>query len=151
GVVGTAKKAYGVWRVRGIAGVIAQARWAKVVANNTSSENRNDYSLWVQKYDTLDEKKIARIREDIATWSDGPVISIVMPVYNPPLELLREAVDSISAQPYTRRELCIADDASSNEDVREYLKALSDQDDSIKVIFRETNGHISAASNSALS
>ncbi|WP_122499480.1 glycosyltransferase [Pseudomonas viridiflava] len=151
GVVGTAKKAYGVWRVRGIAGVIAQARWAKVVANNTSSENRNDYSLWVQKYDTLDEKKIARIREDIATWSDGPVISIVMPVYNPPLELLREAVDSISAQLYTRWELCIADDASSNEDVREYLKALSDQDDRIKVIFRETNGHISAASNSALS
>ncbi len=150
GVLSTARKAYGVWRLRGMTGVIAQAKWAKVVANNASIENRNDYSSWVRNYDTLDERKIARIRKDLETWAEAPVISIVMPVFNPPLDLLIEAVESISAQLYSHWELCIADDASTNKDVLEYLKSLPLQDDRIKVTFREKNGHISAASNSAL-
>ncbi|WP_122558820.1 glycosyltransferase, partial [Pseudomonas viridiflava] len=46
--------------------------------------------------------------------------------------------------------LCIADDASTHLDVTEYLRTLSAQEDRIKVIFRDHNGHISAASNLAL-
>ncbi|WP_122490562.1 glycosyltransferase [Pseudomonas viridiflava] len=150
GFTGTAKKAFKVWRVRGVAGVIAQARWAKGEAMQGANGNRNDYSLWVKTYDILDEKKVARITDDLNTWDDGPVISIIMPVFNPPLDLLREAVESVRAQLYPHWELCIADDASTHLDVTEYLRTLSAQEDRIKVIFRDHNGHISAASNSAL-
>ncbi|MCQ2990014.1 glycosyltransferase [Pseudomonas tremae] len=150
GVSGTAKKAYRVWRARGIAGVIAQARWAKTSTVQAMPGNRNDYALWVQQYDTLDDVKINRINDDIAHWGEGPVISIIMPVYNPPLDLLREAVESVRAQLYPQWELCLADDASTDPEVIEYLKSLSALDDRIKVVFREHNGHISAASNSAL-
>ncbi|KPB74945.1 glycosyltransferase [Pseudomonas cannabina] len=146
GLFSTAGKAYRVWQARGLAGVIAQARWAK----GDAIGNRNDYALWVEKYDTLDDAKIEVISGDIARWGDSPVISIIMPVYNPPLDLLREAVESVCAQLYPRWELCLADDASTDQEVIDYLKSLNAMDDRIKVVFREHNGHISAASNSAL-
>ncbi|MEE4676791.1 glycosyltransferase [Pseudomonas alliivorans] len=150
GLSGTAKKAFKVWRARGIAGVIAQAKWAKGEAAHESKGNRNDYALWVERYDTLDEAGISHITNDVADWTDSPVISVIMPVYNPPLDLLREAIESVRAQLYTRWELCISDDASSEPGIIEFLKEIAAQDDRIKVIFREHNGHISAASNSAL-
>ncbi|KPC28513.1 Group 2 family glycosyl transferase [Pseudomonas syringae pv. cilantro] len=150
GLFSTTKKAYRVWRARGIAGVIAQARWAKGAAATGAYGNRHDYALWVKKYDTLNDEKISLINDDIARWDDSPVISIIMPVYNPPLELLREAVESVREQLYPQWELCLADDASTDQEVIDYLKSLSALDERIKIVFREHNGHISAASNSAL-
>ncbi|KPW56858.1 Glycosyl transferase, group 2 family protein [Pseudomonas syringae pv. broussonetiae] len=157
GLSSTAKKAYQVWRLRGIAGVIAQARWVQGEAQHAfvGSEtrevpDRHDYSRWVQYYDTLGEVEINRINEHMNRWIEYPLISIIMPVYNPPLDLLREAVDSVRSQLYTNWELCLADDASTNPAVIEYLKSLKAQDKRIKVVFRGSNGHISQASNSAL-
>lgn len=144
GLLGTAKKAYRVWQVKGVAGVIAQARWTRL------NDDRHNYDLWVKQYDTLDDAKIGRIKDDIARWGNEPVISVIMPVYNPPLGLLREAIESVRTQLYPHWELCLADDASTDKDVIDYLKSLSLLDGRIKVIFREHNGHISAASNSAL-
>jgi GT2 family glycosyltransferase len=51
---------------------------------------------------------------------------------------------------YPHWELCIADDASSQLHVKQILEEYSTKDQRIKVIFRRKNGHISAASNSAL-
>ena len=76
--------------------------------------------------------------------------SVVMPVYNPPLDYLRQAIESVQAQVYPHWEICIADDASPNAAVRELLTELAAQDPRIKLVFREKNGHISAATNSAL-
>ncbi|WP_415915437.1 glycosyltransferase [Pseudomonas amygdali] len=157
GLSSTAKKAYQVWRLRGLAGVIAQARWVQGEAQHAFVESetrevpdRHDYSRWVQYYDTLGEVEINRINEHMNRWIEYPLISIIMPVYNPPLDLLREAVDSVRSQLYTNWELCLADDASTNPAVIEYLKSLKAQDKRIKVVFRGSNGHISQASNSAL-
>ncbi|AHG42571.1 glycosyl transferase family 2 [Pseudomonas syringae CC1557] len=157
GLSSTAKKAYQVWRLRGLTGVIAQARWVRGEAQHAfvGSElrevpDRHDYSRWVQYYDTLGDAEISRINEHMNRWVEYPLISIIMPVYNPPLDLLREAVDSVRAQLYTNWELCLADDASTNPAVIEYLKSLKAQDKRIKVVFRGSNGHISQASNSAL-
>jgi len=79
-----------------------------------------------------------------------PLISIVMPVYNPNLAWLEEAIQSLQSQVYTYWELCIADDCSTDSQVRAFLEQLMDSDKRINVIFRKENGHISAASNSAL-
>ncbi|MET0540678.1 MAG: glycosyltransferase family 2 protein, partial [Variovorax sp.] len=57
---------------------------------------------------------------------------------------------SVRAQLYPRWELCIADDASPSDEVRDVLRQYSESDPRIKVVFRPKNGHISAASNSAL-
>lgn len=112
--------------------------------------DRNDYQKWIERYDTLDAKGLEEIRKDIESFQSKPKISVVMPVYNAPLKFLEEAVNSVRGQLYDNWELCIADDASTDLSIRPFLEALEKQDSRIKVVYRTDNGHISAASNSAL-
>ena len=78
-----------------------------------------------------------------------PKISVVMPVYDPPLEFLRQGIDSILNQVYQNWEFCIADDCSNNPNIREILTEIANTDSRIKLTFRSENGNISAATNSA--
>ena len=73
-----------------------------------------------------------------------------MPTFNPPDCWLRKAIESVRNQLYPDWELCIADDASHQPHVRAILKEYQELDKRIKIVFRDVNGHISAASNSAL-
>jgi glycosyltransferase involved in cell wall biosynthesis len=73
-----------------------------------------------------------------------------MPTYNPKKEWLIAAIESVRNQNYRNWELCVADDASSEEAGKHILSEYARKDSRIKVVFRETNGHISEASNSAL-
>lgn len=109
------------------------------------------YKDWIKHRDTLNEADLEEYLKRIDLMDEKPEISIVMPVYNPPVKLLEEAIQSVLDQVYPYWELCIADDASTNKNVAALLKKYADSDTRIKVIFREKNGHISAASNSALS
>lgn len=77
-------------------------------------------------------------------------ISVIMPVYNPKLEHLHEAVESVFRQSHDKWELCIADDCSTDPEVLDYLKNLQERDKRVKVAFRTENGHISRSSNTAL-
>ena len=79
-----------------------------------------------------------------------PIFSIIVPVYNPNLEFLSKAIASIEKQTYPYWELCLADDASNDSTVKEWLSTYSRYNPKVKLCFRESNGHISAASNSAL-
>ena len=79
-----------------------------------------------------------------------PLISILLPVYNPDLKFLEAAIESVRNQVYPRWELCVADDASTNAEVRPFLQEVARLDARIKTTFRGENGHISACSNSAL-
>ena len=108
-----------------------------------------EYSQWVEKYDTLDDTSRQAFVTAVETLQN-PLISVVMPVYNPPVQLLREAIESVQQQLYSNWELCIADDLSDQEEVRQLIAEFAQKDSRIKYVFRETNGHISQASNSAL-
>ena len=57
---------------------------------------------------------------------------------------------SVRHQLYDKLELCIADDASPGPHVREIVQQAAAEDHRVKWVRRSTNGHISAASNSAL-
>lgn len=112
--------------------------------------NQNDYNRWIACYDRLDEKKRLTILSAIGLMPHKPTISVIMPVYDPPLKFFKQAIESIKSQLYPCWELCIADDCSNNEQVRRLIMEYAAQDSRIKYCFRETNGHISQASNSAL-
>ena len=79
-----------------------------------------------------------------------PRISVIMPVFNAGGTWLRLAVESVRQQVYPSWELCIADDASTLTHVKSILAGYSKEDPRIKVVYREVNGHISAALNTAL-
>ena len=79
-----------------------------------------------------------------------PLISIVMPTYNTPIPYLKECIESVLIQSYSNWELCIADDASSSKEVVKTIKDYMTSDKRIKLVERKDNGHISAATNSAI-
>ena len=111
---------------------------------------RFDYAAWLKSYDTLSVADVDKMKIKISEQKHQPLISIVMPTYNPNTTWLIEAIESVQAQIYTNWELCIADDCSTNPKVRETLQLKAMEDQRIKLVLREQNGHISAASNSAL-
>lgn len=109
-----------------------------------------DYGDWAVRCDSRSAERMDQLRPAIAAWPLRPLISIVMPVYNPPLELLHEAIQSVRDQIYPHWELCIADDATPGDTVWAFLQAEAAADPRIRIVRREANGHISQASNSAL-
>ncbi len=160
----TLQKVFNLYQREGISGVhqglhrvrlTAKLQTVLVAADGASDTkvvavDRNDYTEWVRRYDTLNDAARERIRQHIAVMDSPPLISVVMPTYNPNPIWLIEAIESVQKQLYPHWELCIADDASPNPAIRPLLEKFAREDARIKVVFREKNGHISAASNSAL-
>ena len=116
----------------------------------TQSDDALDYSKWVQKYDTINDDMRAKIGSHIARMPNKPLFSVVMPVYNPYLKYLDKTIRSVTAQLYPNWELCIADDASTDPGIRSVIDHHATKDSRIKVVYRNKNGHISRATNSAL-
>ncbi len=109
-----------------------------------------DYQEWIRFCDTITENDILAFKKEADELEIKPLISVVMPVFNPPKKFLIKAIESVTSQAYQNWELCIADDASTKKYIRPLLKSYARKDSRIKVTFRKTNGHISVASNSAI-
>ncbi|NMO20389.1 glycosyltransferase [Pyxidicoccus fallax] len=108
------------------------------------------YEDWIRQYETLTDAAREELRGAVAALPYQPLVSVVMPTYNTPAVWLRRALDSVRAQLYPHWELCIADDASPSPEVRQVLEEYAHRDERIRFVVRPENGHISAASNSAL-
>ena len=78
-----------------------------------------------------------------------PLISVVVPVYNVPTEYLEACINSVLRQTYDNWELCMADDCSTQRNVRRTLKKF-ENNKKIKIVYRNENGHISRCTNTAL-
>jgi O-antigen biosynthesis protein len=139
------KKAIGLYRCEGLDGIKRG-----LLTIRSLGRRRNDYERWIRLYDTLGAGERAVLGEAVARLAVKPLISVVMPVYNPPPAWLDAAIESVRRQIYPHWQLCIADDASTDAAIRPLLERHAAEDGRIAVVFRERNGHISAASNSAL-
>lgn len=123
---------------------------ARVKGFSWKPEIKDEYGKWLESFDIVSEEQRERMLHDISEMKDPPLISIIMPVYNPPLRFLEDAIKSVLGQIYPFWELCIADDRSPNKAVRQLILKHAKQDPRIKYVFRNENGHISEASNSAI-
>lgn len=157
GIKATVSKALRVFKQEGLSGVKRRLISVQMLANQLPVNDlsghvidRNDYTEWTRRYDTMTDENRNILKARVADITQRPLISVVMPVYNPKTEWLIEAIESVCKQIYPHWELCIADDASPDKAIRPILECYAEKDLRIKVLFREQNGHISAASNSAL-
>lgn len=114
------------------------------------NELERTYLEWVARYDTPTPGERIALRRRLRATLELPRISILLPIYNPDLARLEEAIASVRAQSYDQWELCLADDASTDEASRPFLESVAASDPRVRLTFREQNGHIAAASNSAL-
>lgn len=158
GLPATAAKAAAAYRRDGIAGLQRGVALVEAVQMGNpngvpvadGASDRNDYAEWLRRYDLLDDERRAALRTRQELFAVRPLISVVMPTYNPNPAWLVEVIESVRQQIYPHWELCIADDCSSDAAIRPILERYQREDSRIKVVFREQNGHISAASNSAI-
>ena len=108
------------------------------------------YTEWIKCHDTLTPEVRLALGERMGQLQHCPRIAVIMPVYNPNLVWLKEAIESVKTQIYPHWELCIADDASTDPAVKQLLREEAEREPRIQLTLRERNGHISACSNSAL-
>ncbi|MEA1983318.1 MAG: glycosyltransferase family 2 protein [Campylobacterota bacterium] len=110
---------------------------------HTLQESSDTYHHWIEQHEA-----------DISATSPleySPLISIITPIFNTQEEYLIDMFKSVLAQSYSNWELCLADDASTQSKTLQIVKQYSQKYPNIKVSYRVYNGHISSASNSALS
>jgi len=150
---------YAVLKVKGIRYVLAKLlKKLYVKLDNsqpsievlpTASSSDEPYSRWLSK-NFPREADLRKMAETVDIFKYKPVISIIIPVFNPPEQFLREAIESVLKQVYPYWELCITDDASTKPYVKSVLEEYISKDPRIKIVFRDENGHISRASNAAI-
>jgi GT2 family glycosyltransferase len=112
--------------------------------------DRAAYRRWTRRFDRLSGADLRAIDDATSRLAYKPLLSVLMPVYNTDERWLRAAIGSVQHQIYANWELCIADDHSSDPRVAGVLRQIASQDSRLRLHFRDVNGHISAASNSAL-
>lgn len=103
----------------------------------------------------LEKNKLTSSRQNsaqkgITAFHYKPVISIIMPVYNVEEKWLEKAIKSVQNQWYSKWELCICDDASTEEHVKKVLEKFAAGDPRIKIKYRQHNGGIVKTTNDAL-
>ena len=137
---------------KGVRHTVERAANSIVVGVNRRADRADNqrYAEWIGRFDTLTETHRQNLASHLNQFKYRPLISVLMPVYNTPEIWLRRAIESVQKQLYPEWELCIADDASNEIQVREILEEYAASDSRLKVHYRSRNGHISAASNSAL-
>lgn len=123
-------------------------RGLKFILGIKSTETKS-YEIWFDK-NYPKAVHLEQFKTELRSFGFQPTISIILPVYNPPIAFFKKAVESVKQQVYPNWELCISDDFSPNEEVRNLIKEYAADDKRIKYVFREVNGHISENSNSAL-
>ena len=113
-----------------------------------NQRKQNDYERWIlmnepDKIELEEQKTLSKI------FKYRPLISIIMPVYNPPASILEEAIKSVLEQTYDNWELCLVD-GNSGDDIKSIIKKLAQKNSRIKVKYLEFNLGISDNSNIAL-
>ena len=114
----------------------------------TTGVMEKSYPLWVE----FDEPRALEKMKQTFTQAQSEVkFSIILPTYNTDPIYLKECIDSVLQQTHKNWELCIADDASTNAETISTLKSYAQKHANIKLNLLSENGHISKASNAALS
>ena len=134
-----ARRAVSVAREGAIAGVLERH-----LVEQTQYTN---YAAWCARYEPAEATDFSPRIEALAR---RPLISILLPVWNPQAQFLAEAIASVRVQAYPDWELCVVDDASTAAGVGQHLERESGSDPRIRVRRRASNGGIAQATNDAL-
>ena len=158
-----ARKTEHTFRLEGFAGV---RRRAKGMLQPHGSVNKSpsyhptstlapdvadrSYVNWVVAFDSFDASRLGQLQIQQAALNVHPLVSIVMPVFNPQPNDLQRAIESVQSQIYENWELCICDDASTECSTKEILESFAGVDARVRLAFHSKNKHISEATNSAI-
>ena len=111
---------------------------------------RLDHSIQYQIYQAKQELTNLDQKFEPSVFAFQPQISVIIPIFNVDPAWLDACINSVFGQIYENWELCLYDDASTNEETLECLRKWAEHDSRISVTYGKENLHISGASNNAL-
>ena len=97
---------------------------------------REQYPALVRN-NRLRASELVRLRVETSNFEYRPLLSVLLPVFNPEQEWLERGLDSMVRQVYPGWELCVCSDGSTEERVREILNRYERLDERIKVTHLE--------------
>ncbi|WP_315072957.1 glycosyltransferase [uncultured Clostridium sp.] len=118
-----------------------------VITEDTIDYDRIGNEIFLKQQNEYSKEDILSI---IGDFEMKPLISVIMPIYNPPIKWLVKAIESLQNQYYDNWELCAVDDGSKDGRAVSIIEKIAENDPRIKIIRAESNGGISAASNISL-
>ncbi|MFH1019916.1 MAG: glycosyltransferase [Pseudomonadota bacterium] len=107
-----------------------------------------EYRLWLCRNRFFTKQGLRDLHREAQRFRAKPLISVIMPVYNPDPAEFQQAIESLLWQAYPHWELCIADDRSTNRDYLRVLGRLRDR--RIKVYLNRRHAGIAGTSQHAL-
>lgn len=102
--------------------------------------NSVQYRKWRKNNEKYNLVQVGRI---IQSFAQSPKVSIIVSVYNTEAKYLDACIQSVLDQYYDNWELCLYDNASTNEGTLNCLKHWEGRDPRIRVKYGEVNGHAS--------
>ena len=108
-----------------------------------------DYRAWIAANEP-GPGDLQALRDWAARTPGLPSIAVIMPVHDPRPEHLKAAIASVQAQTYPAWTLCIADDGSRADAVREVLRRAQASDPRIRLVSHAEATGVALATNAAL-
>lgn len=107
------------------------------------------YHEWVLKQEACNAAGLPGLRDWAGSLTNPPLLSVVMPVCDPPPEWLRQALESVRTQAWSGWELVLVDEACRDSRVRRLL-AKAVRDSRVRLVRRAGRGGISRATNDGI-
>lgn len=108
-----------------------------------ANEN-HDYGEWFQRF-RVDGRMLSRQRQ--IEFSFEPVFSIVVPLYNTPVNLFKDMADSVFAQSYPHWQLVLVNSTPENTELTTLVDEYAVSDDRVKVVMLDGNYGITENTN----
>ncbi len=119
--------------------------------NISDLEAIRQYHTWIDNIEKEYLKTERRRKEKIIkSFKITPKISLLIPTYNTDPRILEKTINSVYKQWYQNWELCLYDDASTNQETKKFLKKIRETNDKcVKIKFGKKNLNIALATNEA--
>jgi len=109
-----------------------------------------DYDYYYRHFYELSVAELRTVRDSSSRLARKPRFSVILPTFESTAQYLHTAIQSVREQAYPFWELCISDDASLDEGVREIVRAHARSDSRIKFTFSTSHGGLAKNTNQAL-
>ncbi|MEY4167636.1 MAG: hypothetical protein RIR52_1460, partial [Acidobacteriota bacterium] len=140
-VIRVSHRALRTWRRQGIKVVMEKIR--------SRFTSRDPYQSWIARNEPS-RKDLETQRQSSRLSSNRPLISIITPIYNTPIGILKATIQSVISQTYDNWELCIANGSPENREIRQLVDEFARSNPRIKVVHLDSNLGISGNTNAAI-
>jgi glycosyltransferase involved in cell wall biosynthesis len=107
------------------------------------------YRRWYEQHEPSPQE-LKQQRQLVQQMTQPPLISVVIPVFNPPAAILAQTMDSVLNQTYPHWECCLANGDPSNQAIKDLIDQYARQDARFKVVNLERNLGIAGNTNAAI-